>query len=182
MVVPSGNVEPEVGVHESALRPDKESVAFELYETTAPLDPTASAVGEGNVSVGAVRSTFTVTEAEFDKLAWLVAVHVSVVPACGVSVVRVVVVHPEDEAIPDSRSETDQVTVTVPLFQPLLLALGVTVGVITGGVMSARTKLPVITPLPCTVTVVDREEEFVKVIDAAPLLQDEKAYPVPELA
>jgi hypothetical protein len=97
-------------------------------------------------------------------------------------VVRVVVVHPEDEAIPDSASETDQLTVTVPLFQPLPLALGVTVGVITGGVMSARTKLPVITPMPCTVTVVDGEEEFVKVIDAAPLLQDEKAYPVLELA
>jgi hypothetical protein len=182
MVVPNGNVEPEVGVHESPLRPDKESVAFELYETTAPLDPTASTVGEGNVSVGAVRSIFTVTEAEFDKLAWLVAVHVSAVPACGVSSVKVVVSHPEDEAIPDSASKTDQLTVTVPLFQPLPLALGVTDGEITGGVVSARTKLPVITPLPCTVTVVDGDEESVKVIDAAPLLQDEKVYAVPESA
>jgi hypothetical protein len=140
------------------------------------LGPTASTLGndEGNVSVGAVRSIFTVTEAEFDKPAWLVTVQVSVVPCCDVSAVRVVVVHPVDEAIPDSASDTDQLTVTGPLFQPSMLALGVIVGVITGGVVSARTKPAVIAPLPRIVTVVDGEEEFVKVIDAASLLHDEK--------
>jgi hypothetical protein len=83
-------------------------------------------------------SIFTVIEAEFDKPAILVAVQVSVVPACGVSVLRLVVVQPMDEAIPDSGSETDQLTVTGPLFQPLPLALGATVAVITGGVVSWR--------------------------------------------
>jgi hypothetical protein len=105
--------------------------------TTAPLGPVAFTVSDdGKFNVGAVRSIFTVTEAEFVKPAPLVALQVSVVPADEVSVLRVVVVQPFDEAMPDSGSETDQVTVTDPLFQPLLLALGVTVAVITGGVVS----------------------------------------------
>ena len=136
----------------------------------------ASAVGDGNVSVGAVRSIFTVTEPEFDKPAPLVTVHVSAVPSSEVSLLRVVVAHPLDEAIPDSGSETDQLTVTGPLFQPLLLALGVTVDVITEGVVSWRLKLAVIVPVPCTVTVVDKDVELAKVIDATSSpLQDEKA-------
>jgi len=129
----------------------------------------------GNVTVGAVRSIFTVTEAEFDMPALLVAVHVSVVPASGVSVFRVVVVQPVEEATPDSVSETDQLTVTDPLCQPLPFALGVTVGVTTGGVVSWRRRLAVIVPVPCIVAVVDADEELAKVIDAASLLQDEKA-------
>jgi hypothetical protein len=68
----------------------------------------------------------------------------------------------------------DQVTVTGPLFQPLLLALGVTVDVITGAVESLRTKLAVIVPVPRIVTVVDADVELAKVIDATSLLQDEK--------
>jgi hypothetical protein len=131
----------------------------------------ASTVGDGNVSVGAVRSIFTVTEAEFDKPAPLVTVQVSVVPSSGVSLLRVVVAHPLDEAIPDSGSETDQVTVTGPLFQPLLLALGVTADVATGGVVS-WSKLAVIVPVPCIVAVVDAEES-VKTIDAVSLDHDE---------
>ena len=141
----------------------------------APLGPVASTVGDGNVSVGAVRSIFTVTEAEFDRPAPLVTLHVSVVPASGVSVLRVVVVQPLDEAISDSGSETDQLTVTGPLFQLLPLALGVTVGVIIGGVVSLRRKLAVIVPVPCIVAFVDADEELAKVIDAASLLHDEKA-------
>jgi hypothetical protein len=121
-----------------------------------------------------VRSIFTVTEAEFDKPAPLVALQVSVVPAGGVSALRVVVVQPLDEAIPDSGSETDQVTVTDPLFQPLPLGLGVTVAVITGGVVSAR-KLAVIVPVPCIVAFVDADEELTKAIDVELLLQDERA-------
>jgi len=132
----------------------------------------ASTVGDGNVSVGEVRSIFTVTEAEFDKPALLVTVQVSVVPSSGVSLLRVVVAHPSDEAIPDSGSETDQVTVTGTLFQPLLLAVGVTAGVITGAVVSASRKLAVIVPVPCIVTVVDSEES-VKTIDAVSLDHDE---------
>jgi hypothetical protein len=135
----------------------------------------ASTVGDGNVSVGAVRSIFTVTEDEFGKPAPFVAVHVSVVPVSGVSVLRVVVVQPFDDPIPDSGSETDQVTVTGPLFQPVPFVLGVTVGVITGGVVSLRRKLAVIVPAARIVAFVEPDEELVKVIDAASLLQDEKA-------
>jgi len=101
VVVPNGNVEPEAGRHENVLTPDRESVAPELYEAVAPLGPTASTVSDGNASIGAVRSIFTVTDFEFDSPAWLVAVQVSVVPPCRVSVDRVVAVHPEDEATPD---------------------------------------------------------------------------------
>ena len=129
-------------------------------------------MGDGNVSVGAVRSIFTVTEAEFDKPALLVTVQVSVVPSSGVSLLRVVIAHPLDEAIPDSGSETDQLTVTGPLFQLLLLAVGVTAGVITGAVVSASRKLAVIVPVPCIVTVVDAEES-VKTIDAVSRDHDE---------
>jgi hypothetical protein len=129
---------------------------------------------EGNVNVGAVRSILAVTETEFDKPAPLVAVQVSVVPSCEVSVLKIVVVQPVDEAIPDSGFETDQLTVTGPLFQPLPLALGVIVGVITGGVAFWR-KLAVIVPVPRIVAVVDAAEEVAKVMDATSLLQDEKA-------
>jgi hypothetical protein len=122
-----------------------------------------------------VRSIFTVTETAFVKPAPLIAEQVSVVPPDDVSLLRVVVVQPVEEAIPDSGSETDQLTVTDPLFQPLPLALGVTVGVITGGVVSALSKLAVIAPPSCIVAVVDREVELVKVIDVALLLHDLKA-------
>jgi len=134
----------------------------------------ASTVGDGNVSAGAVRSICTVTEAEFDKPAPFVAVQVSVVPASGVSALTVVVVQAVDETIPDSESETDQLTVTGPLFQPLLLALGLTVDVITGGVASWRRKLAVTVPAPCMVTDIDGDDEPTKTIEAASLPQDEK--------
>ena len=143
--------------------------------TRAPLEPVASTVGDGNVSVGAVRSILTVTEAEFDRPAPFVAVQVSVVPASEVSALTVVDVQAMDEPIPDSGSETDQLTVTGPLFQPLLLALGLTVDVITGGVASWKRKLAVTVPAPCMVTVIDGDEESAKVIEAVSLLQDEKA-------
>jgi hypothetical protein len=79
-------------------------------------------------------SIFTVTEAELVKPAPSVAVQVIVVPA--VSVPKVTVPHPEDDAIPDSGSETLQVTVKGPLFQPLPFGFGVVVGRMTGGVVS----------------------------------------------
>ncbi len=56
------------------------------------------------------------------------------VPA--VSDMRVVVPHPEDDVIPDSESETAQLTVTVALFHPFELGLGVSVRLMTGGVVS----------------------------------------------
>ena len=47
-----------------------------------------------------------------------------------------VVPHPDDEAMPDSGSLTLQLTVTLVLCQPLALAAGVTVGMISGGEVS----------------------------------------------
>ena len=63
-----------------------------------------------------------------------VAVHVSVVPL--VSEASVVGEHPEEESIPDSGSDTDQLTVTLTLFHPFVLGPGVRLRVITGAVLS----------------------------------------------
>ncbi len=79
-------------------------------------------------------SIINVTDAEFERPALFVPVHVMVAPV--VSNVSVVVPHPEEEAIPDSGSEMLQLTVTFPLFQPLPFGPGVTVGTITGGELS----------------------------------------------
>ena len=86
------------------------------------------------VNTGFVLSILTVTETEPVRPAPLVDVHVTVVPED--SEERVVVPHPEEEAIPDSGSETDQLTATVALFHPFALGPGVAVGTITGGVES----------------------------------------------
>ena len=80
-------------------------------------------------------SIINVTDAELERPALFVPVHVMVVPV--VSYVSVVVPHPEEEAIPDSGSEMPQPKVTFPLFQPLLFGPSVTVGTITGGELSA---------------------------------------------
>jgi hypothetical protein len=76
-----------------------------------------------------------VTEPELERPAPFVAEQVTCVPT--VSVVKVVDPQPEDEAMPDSGSETVQLTVTSLLYQPLPLALGV----ITGGVLSLITRV-----------------------------------------
>ena len=80
-------------------------------------------------------SIINVTDAEFERPALFVPVHVMVVPV--VSEVSMVVPHPEEEAISDSGSETPQPNVTFPLFQPLVFGPGVTVETITGGELSA---------------------------------------------
>jgi len=64
-----------------------------------------------------------------------------------VSVVRTVVVQPEEDAMPDSGSLTLQFTVTLVLFQPLRLGGGVTVGMMTGLVASALTVVAVVAEL-----------------------------------
>src|SRR5260370_36711695 len=77
------------------------------------------------------------TEAELVRPATLMAEQVTVVLMGGGGPT---VVFPQlvDEAIPDSGSLTLQVTVTgVVLFQPALFGIGLTVGMIKGGVVSA---------------------------------------------
>ena len=176
ILFPVEKVEPEGGVQDSVPSPDSGSEALALYDTAAPLELLGSTTTLcGKPRVGAVRSILTVTDAELERPAPLVTEHVSVVPCCPVSEVRVVVLQPLDEAIPDSGSETDQVTVTGPLFQPSPLAPGLTEGVITGGVVSRRRRLAVIVPVPCIVTVVDWADGSANVIEVASVFQDEKA-------
>ncbi len=115
--------------------PDRVSEQVKLTATGPLFQPLTLGLGLAEpVTVGRVLSIFSVTETEFDVPAPLVAVQVIVVP--GVSLVRVVVPQPEENSIPDSGSETLQVTVTLPLFQPLALGLGLGLGVMTGAVVS----------------------------------------------
>ena len=78
-------------------------------------------------------SLLIVTELEAVPPA-LVAVHVRVVPA--VSELVVDGLQPEVEVIVDSESVTVQVTVTSPMYHPLLPSVPVTTWAITGGVVS----------------------------------------------
>ncbi len=115
--------------------PDRVSEQVKLTVTGPLFQPLTLGTGLADpVTLGRVLSILTVTETELDVPAPLVAVQVIVVP--GVSLVRVVVPHPEEDSIPDSGSETLQVTVTLPLFQPLELGLGLMLGVMAGAVVS----------------------------------------------
>src|SRR5215510_6108856 len=67
---------------------------------------------------GGVLSTLMVTGTEVDRPAELLAEQVRVTPA--VSAVRLIDVHPVEDAIPDSGSDTLQFTVTALRYQPLL--------------------------------------------------------------
>ena len=98
-----------------------------------PLVPSAPAI-TARVAVGLVLSILTVTELEAESPALFIAEHVRVVPV--VSVVRFEMLHPVEEAMPDSASVTDQLTVTLLIYQPLAPAVPVMEGVITGGVVS----------------------------------------------
>ncbi len=89
---------------------------------------------EGSVKVGAVLSILTVTETELDKPTGLVAEQVNVVPV--VSALRLEVVQPVEDEIPDSGSFTDQLTVTSPVYQPFDPTTPLTLGVMTGAVPS----------------------------------------------
>jgi hypothetical protein len=76
----------------------------------------------------------TVTETELDKPAPFVAEQVSLVPA--VSAVRVVVEQPLDDAIPDTRSVTLQVTFTLLTYHSSLPGVPAIWGTTIGGVTS----------------------------------------------
>ncbi len=93
--------------------------------------------GEGEakpVTTGLVSSIFTTSEAEPVRPARFAAVQVTVV--LDVSEVKVTVPHPEEEATFDSGSTSVQLIVTLTLFHPLIFGVGVSDGVITGGLVS----------------------------------------------
>ena len=83
---------------------------------------------------GGVWSILIVTETEAESPAPFVAEQVKVAPA--VSAVRVVGVHPVEDAMPDSGSVTFQLTVTLLRYHPLFPTVPVIWGLITGGVVS----------------------------------------------
>jgi hypothetical protein len=85
--------------------------------------------------VGVTVSRWIVTDCELVPPA-LVAVQVRVVPLFVVSVLIKVGSHPLEEEIADSASTTDQETVTSLIYQPLLPKVPLTIGVITGPVLS----------------------------------------------
>src|SRR5438067_608262 len=93
--------------------------------------------------VGRVRSIMIVTDPVFDRLTRLVAEQVTAVPL--VSAVSVTGSHPLVDATPDCESLTRHVTVTALTYQPLLPSVPLTIGVISGGVVSknAPTGAPV---------------------------------------
>ena len=91
------------------------------------------------VATGGVWSILMVTGTDAVSPTPFVAEQVRVTPA--VSVVNVVEVHPEDDAIPDSGSVTFQETVTVLRYHPLFPKVPAIAGVMTGGVVSICWKI-----------------------------------------
>src|SRR6266571_2418619 len=94
--------------------------------------------------LGSVVSILTVTEAEFNSPAALLAVQVSFTPA--VSAVRMFVPQPDEDTIVDPGLVTLQLTVTLLTYQPFFPSVPVTWGTMTGGVTStpntSRTRPP----------------------------------------
>src|SRR5262245_51247300 len=115
--------------------PDNASVPVKLITTGVLFHPLAFALGERlPVTTGSVLSIFTVTLAELVKPAPFVAEHVRVVPA--VSLFSGVAPQPVVDAIPDSGSETFQLTVRLLVFQPFRPCVPLTFDWITGAVVS----------------------------------------------
>jgi len=120
----------------SVLTPDTGSLRVQLTVTSVLFQPAAFGAGlTTGVTTGGVRSIFTTTDAELVRPAPSTAEHVNVVPA--VSADKVAVPQPELEVMPDSGSVTLQLTVTgAVVIHPPTPAAGLTVGTMTGGVVS----------------------------------------------
>ena len=106
-----------------------------MNETLVLFQPAAFGGGAADpVITGGVTSIFTLTETAFESPATLVAEQVMVIP--GVDVESSTVLQPEDDAMPDSGSVTLQETETGLIYQPLFPNVPLTVGMMTGGVVS----------------------------------------------
>src|ERR1700687_1965301 len=133
----SPNVSKQVTVMVPSVVPDVDlttALAFTVDSGTKG----GSVPGAGvAVVTGGVVSSLTVTETVLVSPAMFVAVQVKVVPAVGA--VTLLVVQPDDEVMlePGEGSVTLQLTVTGEvLFQPAAFGAGLTVGTMTGGVLS----------------------------------------------
>ena len=98
-----------------------------------PLFPAVPAMTV-RVVIGPVLSILIVTEAEPERPELFVAEQVRVVPV--VSEVKLDVLQPVEDAMPDSPSVTVQLTVTSLVYQPFDPAVPEMEGVITGAVLS----------------------------------------------
>src|SRR3972149_2611356 len=114
---------------ESAAGRDPLTVTLVLFQPLA-----LGVVRLANVMIGLVLSSLIVTEAEFERPTPSVAEQVRVAPV--VSLVRFDAVQPLEEKIPDSASENAQLTDTSLEYQPLLPEVPLTLGLMTGGVVS----------------------------------------------
>src|SRR5205823_1726506 len=128
--------------HEST--PDVESLAPKETDSAWLYHPFASGTRAGvAVTEGGVLSSLNVLLTTVSPPS-LVAEHVSFVPR--VSAVRVTASQPLVEMITDSGSTTDQLTVTLVVYQPFAPSVPKTWGVTTGGVGSPRTVGPPAAP------------------------------------
>ena len=128
--------------HEST--PDVESLAPKETDSAWLYHPFASGTRAGvAVTEGGVLSSLNVLLTTVSPPS-LVAEHVSFVPR--VSAVRVTASQPLVERITDSGSTTDQLTVTLVVYQPFAPSVPKTWGVTTGGVGSPRTVGPPAAP------------------------------------
>jgi hypothetical protein len=94
---------------------------------------------------GGVLSIFSVAATELNRPTPFVAEQVKVVAA--VSVVMVLVAHPDEDLIPDSGSLTVQLTITSLRYHPLLPRVPAIFGRISGGVVSIADEVTVVPPV-----------------------------------
>jgi hypothetical protein len=136
LVFPSGNIEPEAGVHATATAPSTRSVAVAVKFTVAPFELVASAViGAGTVITGGVVSwTVTVKVALAALLAASWAEQLTVVLPTG-NIDPEARVHATGTE-PSTRSVAVTVKLTVAPFGPVADAVTGAGTVIVGGVVS----------------------------------------------
>ena len=115
--------------------PERVSVQLKVTVTSPLFHPDEFGEGEAEPDItGGVSSILIVSEMEFVSPAPSVALQIKTVPL--VSAERIAGEHPDEESIPDSGSVTVQVTLTLTLFHPLMLAPGVRLNVMLGIVLS----------------------------------------------
>ena len=142
MITVSGPVGPEGSLldapttSELGARPDTDAFAVTSATFTSLRFGGQRVQGCGGIPDiwGGVVSILTVTEAEFDSPAALLAVQVSFKPA--VSDVRTLAPQPDEDTIVDPGLVTLQLTVTLLTYQPFFPGVPVTWGTMTGGVTS----------------------------------------------
>src|SRR5260370_1307216 len=130
-----------VTLKEPGARPDNASAAVTVATCTSlPFGGQSVQPGAGMPEItGGVLSILIVIDTEFDRPTPFVAEQVMVTPA--VSAVNGGPKTPFDEVISGSGSNTDQNTVTLLRYHPFMPSVPETLGMITGGVVSAMIRV-----------------------------------------